>query len=175
MSIRIPQNQIVLNKYTAGQEYMYEDNYNEYIGYYYELNGSTFAGKEYNTNAFTIIKITSDNVNKLASKSSTLLYSKISGVNIPQNNIVTVPFNKGVTPPGVRYFIKNISKQPLSIKEVNESTFNLFKLNALYETLEVNFRYNMSEQELNILDLKMKGIKGYLQEDMTSPDTSSGG
>ena len=31
MNIRVPQNQIVLNKYTAGNEYMYNDNYNEYI------------------------------------------------------------------------------------------------------------------------------------------------
>ena len=50
MGLRIPQNQVVQSKYTAGKEYIIESTYREYQGYYYEFNGKYYEGNTFNFN-----------------------------------------------------------------------------------------------------------------------------
>jgi len=55
MALRIPKNQIITGKYTLGKEYVILSSYAPYQGYYYNLNGRTFAGKEFDPKAPEII------------------------------------------------------------------------------------------------------------------------
>ena len=91
MGLRVPQNQIVTSKYTSGKEYIFNSTYREYIGYYYELNGKLFAGKEFSTTSPELIRINSNKVNNLLTHPSTYVYGKISGVKIPNIKITQLP------------------------------------------------------------------------------------
>jgi len=46
----VPSN-LIVSKYTQGSEFIRADNYASYQGYYYELRGKTYIGKEFNINA----------------------------------------------------------------------------------------------------------------------------
>ena len=98
MGLRIPQNQIVANKYTIGKEYMYKDTYREYQGYYYELNNKLFTGKEFNSNAPELILIPKNNnvpsgFNSLLTKASTYVYGRISKTKIKYSDIAPYKLN----------------------------------------------------------------------------------
>ena len=169
MPLRIPKNQIVFN-YTSGKEYIVLSTQKEYQGSYYEINGKFFAGKEFNTNAPEIIKLTSNRVNLPQQNPNTEVYSKLSGVTLDSpSELISIPFD-GIEK--IRFFIKNLFKIPHVIKEVNKNDFDKVKSNPVYQTLEVNFRYTMKEEELNALDRKMPGIKLHIQDDLI-PRTSS--
>ena len=80
MSIRIPKNIIVESKYTIGNEYILLSSYQQYQGYYYEMNGKYFAGKEFDQNAPELQKILSSKSNNLLTLASTFLFGKLSGI-----------------------------------------------------------------------------------------------
>ena len=84
MSIRIPQNIIVESKYTSGNEYIIIDTNIIYKGYYYEMNGKIFAGKEFDINAIELIKLLPKNINPFLLQVSSYVYGKLS--NIKLNN-----------------------------------------------------------------------------------------
>ena len=112
MAIRIPQNQIVTSKYTAGKEYMYKDTYREYQGYYYELNNKLFTGKEFNSNAPELILIPKNNnvlfgFNSLLTKASTYVYGKVSGTKITTSKPFSYIYQYDSN---IRYFAYNVTK-----------------------------------------------------------------
>ena len=168
MGLRIPTNQIITNKYTSGKEYMFVSTYREYIGYYYELKGKTYAGKEFNINAPEIILIHSDQVNKLLTNPNTYIYGKVSGTKIVKTKVVSAPFTGNES---IRYFIKKLNTN--LIKEVDEVTFTNAQSDPIYTTLSTYFTYAITEEELNKADTKMSGIKAYLQYDLDNIKTSS--
>ena len=63
MALRILKNLIVTSKYTSGGEYMFKSTQKEYKGYYYELNGKIYAGKEFKTASYELLKIDIKNIN----------------------------------------------------------------------------------------------------------------
>lgn len=163
MAIKIPQNKIIV-KYTSSGEYVVKNTNKKYKGYYYELNGTTYAGKEYNDKNPILIKITAENYNNLLSNIKTALYGLISNVNIPKTPKIISAYSDPASE-SIRYFIKKINISPILIKEVNKDTFTSFKTNPIYQTLEVNYRPNLPESVLNELNKKMPGIKDFLLEE----------
>jgi hypothetical protein len=167
MGLRIPKNQIVENKYTSGKEYMFVSTYREYIGYYYELKGKLYAGKEFNVNAPEIINIHSDQVNKSLTNPATYIYGKVSGTQVVQTKIesaVFVPteedYQRGFK---TRYFIKKLNTN--LIKEVNQATYEASKPDPLYQSLTADIRLYPTESELNELNRQMLGLKDYLDSE----------
>jgi hypothetical protein len=163
MAIRIPQNQIIY-KYTAGKEYMVETTYREYQGYYYELNGKLFVGKEFNSNAPTLIKIRSNNVNTLLTNASTYVYGRVSKTkldNTPPPTIVSKN-NIFVTK---RYFCKKINNTPILIKEINKETFDAYQSNPLYQVIDIDVPeggFFANQSSLDEANKKMFGIKDFI-------------
>lgn len=138
MSVRIPLNQIVTSRYTSGKEYIYETSYKEYIGYYYELNGKIFAGKEFRYDAPILIKINSDSINILKLNPKTNLYSAISNSTMTkEKKIVSIPL---ILSDGTKYFAKKLNSNPIRIFFVSEDTYNEnFNKNVLYSFTFLNF------------------------------------
>lgn len=169
MALKLPKNQILTSKYTSGGEYVTDKEYKNYQGYYYELNNKVYAGKEFNATASVLLKSNSPEINKLITNPLTSIYGAISGVKLPQTNISSIPFTGEEK---MRYFIKKINANPIVIKEVNKSNFDQIKSDPLYQSLEVDFKYSITDTELNNLDKQMPGIKAYLQSDLI-PNTSS--
>ncbi len=167
MALRIPQNKIVKSKYTAGKEYMFETTYREYQGYYYELNGKLFAGKEFNSNAPILIKINSDNVNKLLTNPQTYAYGRVSGIkinNIPPSTII----NKSNIFITKRYFYKKLNSNPILIREINKETFDYFQSNPLYQVISIDIPeggFFANQSSLEEANQKMPGIKDFLLSD----------
>jgi hypothetical protein len=174
MGIRVPKNTITTGKYTIGKEYVLLSSHLPYQGYYYELNNKTFAGKEFNSDAPEIIKVTSNKFNSLLNNPNIRTYISLSKLKPNSTRVKSIPFiptpedlSKNVI---VRYFVKNLNNTPI-IKEVTKDNFDELKSNSLYQTLKVNFRYNLSDKELNDLDKIMPGLGAYLASD--EPNTSS--
>ena len=81
MAVKLPLNQSVKYQYTMGGEYVLPSNTEiPYIGYYYELNGRAFAGKEFRYDAPEILKNTLKSSNPLFQNPETLNYAKLSKV-----------------------------------------------------------------------------------------------
>jgi hypothetical protein len=157
-------------KYTSGNEYALQQNSKNYQGYYFEFKDEVYAGKEFNLDvANKLVKIYFDINNPLD------VYEIASGAKIPRSQVIpSIPFHpsdedfsKGNT---VRYFVKKISKNDI-IVETNVSTFKEVQSNPLYQTLEVNYSFGITEEELNELDKKMSGLKAFIQ-DYTIPTSS---
>jgi hypothetical protein len=163
MAIKVPQNKIIV-KYTSSGEYVVKDTNKKYKGYYYDLNGITYAGKEYNEKNPILIKITSENYNSLLSNIKTALYGVISNASIPKIPKIQSAYSDPSSE-SIRYFIKNINISPILIKEVTKDTFTSVKTNPIYQILEVNYKPNLPEATLNELDKKMPGIKNFLLEE----------
>ena len=177
MSIKIPQNQQIESKYTNGGEYVFEKTNAPYRGFYCEVNGKTYTGKEYISSGVSgslpLIKTTSESYNKLLTNPTTALYGYLSKVNIPSPlNVTSLPFiYSDNNDSGTRYFIKKINDN--LIKEINKDDYQKSQNDPLYQTVEVKFSYDMSDIYLSNLDKQMPGIKNYLLDDMDNNPTSS--
>jgi hypothetical protein len=186
MGLRVPQSQIVTSKYTSGKEYIFNSTYREYIGYYYELNGKLFAGKEFSTVASELIKIDSNKVNNLLTHPSTYIYGKISGVKIPQNKITSFPLttpNANDFPqllsenPGVNSKVASVvSLDPFSnnlvqfycskinsniIKLIDENIYVKLQNDPLYQTTFIG-TYNNKTQTSEVAETQLPGINAFL-------------
>jgi hypothetical protein len=177
MPIRVPQNQIVTSKYTAGKEYIFNDTYREYIGYYYELNNKFFAGKEFNTNSPELIRMNSDSINRLLTNPFTYLYGKISKIKLNNNKFTPIYFlpsedeaKKGQV---LRYFAQKINFNPILIKEIDKETYNKLVSDPLYITVSIinyivgdalddNNNYIFDVDSLDKAEKQMPGIKAFL-------------
>lgn len=162
MPIRIPKNQIQF-KYTSGKEYVVESTYREYQGYYYELNGKKFAGKEFNSNALTLIPIpknsTSTGLNSLLLQAATFVYGKASGTKL---NNIKIPSlvkedNPNLDTEGVEtYYAKKINTDV--IKQINKETYNSLKTNTIYITVIVKADYSNIDEANKV----MPGVKDFI-------------
>jgi hypothetical protein len=162
--MRVPSNKIVTGKYTSGGELADAKTNAPYQGYYYELNKSLYAGKEFKNNAPKLVKI--EDANKLYNRYSTALYSAISGVTsqqLQQPKLVGIntssnPVNNKNT---TRFFTKKINVQPIIIKEVDEETYKSLQNNPIYQTTYVGV-YNGKNQTLDQAEKQMPGIETFL-------------
>jgi hypothetical protein len=169
MGIRIPKNQIITGKYTTGKEYVILSSHAPYQGYYYELNGRTFAGKEFNPKAPEIIRMTSGKFNPLLENPATATYAKISKIKLDNTEIrhyssqIEVEQNEIIT----QYFARNITQNdPIIIRQIDRETFNKLQSNPLYQKTSIDcytgtdFLY--SKTDLDRAEKELPYIKTFL-------------
>lgn len=163
MPLKIPQNQIVKSQYTSGGEYMFISTQNEYQGYYYELNGKIFAGKEFNTNNPEIVKIQSDSFNKLLGKASTYVYGKISGAKIKNSIVKSLPKsdNPNINDVGTKFYCSKVNISPILIKEIDEQTYINLQKDPLYK-ITYTGTYNDKFQSIDEAEKQLPGVKAFI-------------
>ena len=167
MSIRIPQNIIVESKYTSGNEYIIIDTNIIYKGYYYEMNGKIFAGKEFDINAIELIKLLPKNINPFLLQVSSYVYGKLS--NIKLNNTLPIStiyqptqedYDRGYS---IRYFYKKINTTPIIIKETNQENYNLLINDPLYQVALIKWgTLKINETNIDQAEQQMPGLKAFL-------------
>jgi len=131
--VKVPAN-IIETKYTSGNEFVFSFNYKYYQGYYYELNGKTFSGKEFDINAPELVKADSKEINPLLTSAKTLIYGSLSKIKLNNINV------KGVVPADahnvnidlVTFYCKKINTNPILIKQISEQTYYVLKNDPLY-------------------------------------------
>jgi hypothetical protein len=170
MGLKIPQSQIIKGKYTIGKEYVVLSTHKEYQGYYYELNGKTFAGKEFNTNAPEIIKMTSSKFNSLFSNPSTALYAKVSGAKL--NNQKAVPYNFNYNS-NKRYFAYHTINK--LIKEVNKDNFLSLISNPIYVVVSLSYIGGFIDAELDQAEKQIPGIRVFIDSSYPIPTVEDDG
>jgi hypothetical protein len=173
--MNIPSNIIVSNQYTSGKEFIYSTSYEEYIGYYYTLNNRYFVGKTFNTNSPELIKRNSDKINTFLTQPSTYVYGLISKTKLNKTKVNSIDFSptdkdfeQGFQ---IRYFIKKLNVTPFFIKEVKKEDFEKLRFDSLYQVIQIEYRFDSTENDLNNLNKKMPGLKEYLSTD-TLPTSS---
>lgn len=178
MAIKIPKNITITSKYTAGKEYMVVNSHANYQGYYYELNGKLFAGKEFNQFAPELQKYKSSNVNILLTKASTFLFGKLSGMNIndltPTSSFFNPTQEEVIRGYSTRYFSKKLNTSPTVIKEINQESFESLQVSSLYQV--VSIKYNnidattgaFDTTQLNIAFSQMPDLKLFLNDEVES-------
>lgn len=163
----IPPNIIESNLYTIGGEFIYKDTYKEYQGYYYEINSRFYIGKEFNINSKELIKNNSPEVDPLLANPSTAVYGKLTKVKIQQNKPTSVPFVPTITDfqdgYKIRYFAKKLNTIPILIREINKNDFFKLSNDPLYQTLEVEYQFSITDQQISDLNKKMPGLGAYIQ------------
>jgi len=171
----IPSNIIEDNLYTIGGKFIYKDTYKDYQGYYYEINSRFYAGKEFNINSKELIQNNSSEVDPLLANPATSTYGKLTKVKIQQNKSTSIPFvptdvdfQDGYK---IRYFAKKLNITPIFIKEINKVDFYKLSQDPLYQTLEVEYQFNFTNQQIAELNKKMPGLGTYIQGYV--PPTSS--
>jgi hypothetical protein len=163
--MKVPSNIITTNKYTIGDEFVYPDTNKPYTGYYYEINGSFFQGKSFNTNSPKIIR--KQDSNKLLDNPATKTYAQLANITSQQLSspeYTHLPFSSfEVSDYGdsdiIRYFVKQLNTSPILIRETDGISFQSLISNSLYQTLAVseNDIYKLDE-----LDKLMPGLKAFL-------------
>ena len=165
--MRVPKNIIQTGKYTSGGEFVEEKTNKPYQGYYYELNGSLYTGREYSIDAIKIIK--KQDQNQLYNSSNTALFSLVSGITSQQ--LTVPPINStnvnSLSDEGLRsysstrFFIQKINVNPIIIKEVDEKSYISVRGNPLYKTTFIG-TYNNINQTTDQAETQMPGLKTFL-------------
>jgi hypothetical protein len=151
----IPNNIIQTGKYTQGGEYRVASTNTPYQGYYYELNGSFYAGKKYNKNAPELIP--ENKTNKLLNVSSTATYSAISGISSQNLQLPLIRSKQFIADSAIRYFCRQITVQPILIKEIDKETYDNVKTNPLYQTTYIG-----NDQTIDQANTQLPGLKAWL-------------
>jgi hypothetical protein len=165
--MKIPANIIVTSKYTSGGEFIIKSNYNNYQGYYYELNNKFYIGKEFKPDATELIQKTSSNTNLLlTSAASAFIYGNLSKQNITNNQEPTSYFYNS-TPTDFRYFISKLNVKPTTIKEIDKNTFEQYQNNPIYVSVALSYPNKFIESEIDKAESTIPGIKSYLDTTYT--------
>jgi hypothetical protein len=171
----LPSNVVENNLYTIGGEFINKDTYKDYQGYYYETGDRFYIGKEFNPNPIELIKKNSSEVNPLLANPKTATYGKLTGINLQQNKPKPISFSptsdnfqQGYQ---IRYFAKKLNVTPILIREINQTDFFKLSTDPLYQTLEVKYTFDISDQQIADLNKKMPGLGAYIQGYV--PPTSS--
>ena len=164
MSLIVPSNVIVENKYTSGNEYMFESTYNKYQGYYYELNNKLYAGKVFDPFAPTLIKINSEGVNKALMNPLTYTYARLSKIDATQKEPTSYYFDSSKQDNNTsRYFIQKHSVQLSAIKEISKETFEQFQNNSSYSSVQLSYQNRFDDNEIEKAELTIPGIKIFVK------------
>jgi hypothetical protein len=156
--MKVPKNIIQTGKYTSGKEFVEEKTNKPYQGYYYELNGSLYTGKEYSIDAIKIIK--KQDQNQLYNSSNTALFSLVSGITSQQLSVP--PINSiSINTTSTRFFTQKINVNPIIIKEVDEKSYVSLQGIPLYKTTFIG-SYNSVNQTIDQAEKQMPGLKTFL-------------
>ena len=135
----IPADKVLENQYTRGNEYI-DSTGKYYQGYYcVVLDSKYYTGKTYTIQSKEL--------------------SKVIAAPTPQTP-TSLPPQVGAPK---RYFLKKINVFPISIKEVDEQTYNNFTNDPLYQSVVISrgtvFR---GSAELDKAETQMPGLKTFL-------------
>jgi hypothetical protein len=163
--MKVPSNIIQTGKYTSGNEFVEEKTNKPYQGYYYELNGSLYTGKEYSIDAIKIIK--KQDQNQLYNSSNTALFSLVSGITSQQlipSVVKGIPFSNGEIPHGedLSFYSRQLNINPIIIKSLDEKTYISLQGNPLYQTTFIG-NYNNINQNADQAEKQMPGLKTFLR------------
>ena len=163
--MKIPSNLIQTGKYTSGGEYVEAVSNKPYQGYYYELSGVFYAGKEYNKNAPKLIK--AQEANQLYNNNlDTAIFSINSGITSQQ--LQSPPFyNLPVSDltyrnTAIRFFAKKTNNTPILIREINENAYTSLKNDFIHQTIYIGTYQGItltSEQTYS----QMIGLKEFVE------------
>jgi hypothetical protein len=177
MAVRLPSNITIQSQYTIGKEYIDIKTNKEYQGYYYEINGKTFAGKVFNVLAPELRKITIfDLQNPFLKKASSFLYGTLSKVKL--NNTVasgkTFTFTDEEMIQGykTRYFAKKLNETPILIREISKEEFKILKTNPIYQLAQIDYKLN-NNNDLNKYDQIMPGLGGFLSKNVINTSSAN--
>jgi hypothetical protein len=173
MGVRVPQNIITTSKYTSGKEYLLEETYEEYIGYYYEIGDKTFVGKEFNIEAPLLIKVNTIDINfrNLLGKVSLEILKRLIGTNVLARNseLNSIPLNTSQSK--IIFFAKKLNTNPVKIICISEEEYNNNKgVNKLYSytAVQCNGEFGFSISQQNKIDIPE--IEEYLKEYSNNPE-----
>jgi hypothetical protein len=156
--MKIPKNIIKTGKYTAGEEFYIKETQAPYKGYYYILNNSYYAGKEYNEKAPEIIKI--QQANTMLFRGSTAIFSIISGITsqmLKAPKVTSVQPNTESNSVPERYFSSQVNIKPTIIKEISKDTYDSLQGNPLYQITFIG-----PTQSIDQAEKQLPGIKAFL-------------
>jgi hypothetical protein len=162
--MKVPSNIIQTGKYTSGNEFVEENTNKPYQGYYYELNGSLYTGKEYSIDAIKIIK--KQDQNQLYNSTNTALFSFLSGITSQQltpSVVKGIPFGNEI-PHGedLSFYSRQLNINPIIIKSLDEKTYISLQGNPLYKTTFIG-NYNGVNQNIDQADAQIPGLKTFLE------------
>jgi hypothetical protein len=164
MALRIPQNKIKV-KYTSGGEYVIANSNIRYQGYYHELNGKVYTGKEYNAfDSRPLTKITPELSSQLLFKPNTALYGAISNTKIPNSRVIGLPLEASNRNPEANVNIVKFYCQQLNtkiIKDIDETTYLSLQNNPLFITTYVGI-YNNVYQDINDANQQIINISDWI-------------
>ena len=154
-----------------GGEYVLPNNIeNSYIGYYYELNGRTFAGKEFRYDAPELLKNTLKASNPLFQNPETLEYAKLAKISISQPDIPSYFY---IDKPGVdintRYFLYQLNTK--IIKEISKESYDKLTYTpfALYKTVFLSYISGFNDMELKEAEKIIPGITTFINTSYIPP------
>ena len=161
--MKVPSNIIQTGKYTSGNEFVEEKTNKPYQGYYYELNGSLYTGKEYSIDAIKIIK--KQDQNQLYNSSNTALFSLVSGITSQQLTSILVkgePVSDGLQHyDDITFYSRQVNINPIIIKSIDEKTYISLQGNPLYQTTFIG-NYNNINQNADQAYAQIPGLKTFL-------------
>jgi hypothetical protein len=161
--MKVPNNIIIKNQYTIGDEFVDPTTNKPYQGYYYELNGSFFQGKEFNPSSPKLIKKTNENT--LLNNPKTSTFSKVSGITSQQlqpPSIISAPIRISSNYES-NFFVKQLNTDPPLIKRINEETYRSLRASSppLYQVIFIGTFENQT-LTLEEANRQMPGLKDYL-------------
>ena len=162
--MKVPSNIIQTGKYTSGGEFVEELTNKPYQGYYYELNGSLYTGKEYSIDAIKIIR--KQDQNQLYNSTNTALFSFLSGITSQQLTpavVKGIPFSEEM-PHGedLSFYSRQLNINPIIIKSIDEKTYISLQRNPLYQTTFIG-NYNGVNQSADQAYAQIPGLKTFLE------------
>jgi len=88
----------------------------------------------------------------------------------PIKSVVFNPSKDDIKNGMVRYFAKKITSNVINITEIDEEAYIVLAKDPFYQSLKIDYKFNISFEELNLLDKQMLGLKTYLQQEGTRQD-----
>jgi hypothetical protein len=149
---QIPKNRIKENQYTNGTgignnlSLRFTVSKVPYVGFYNVINGSKyFTGKVYDTNSKPLEKY---NIIQTLPSVIAAAGSIATGVNL------------NTSTGNIRYFYKDLTSSDISIKEINQSSYNQLSGNPsmIYQVIS----YNSKTQDLVEVNKQMPGLLAFL-------------
>jgi hypothetical protein len=135
-----------------------------YQGYYYELNGKYFVGKEFNPNSKELVLITQE-IENIIRRNQFRFDSLLLGVlnNTQPQSYIYDHKSK------VRFFTAKTSNPPYTIKEIDETTYKQLQSNTLQTTVSLNYDGGFDEKELNEAEKKIPGLRTFVINNFATP------
>jgi len=162
--MKVPSNIIQTGKYTSGNEFVEEKTNKPYQGYYFELNGSLYTGKEYSIDAIKIIK--KQDQNQLYNSSNTALFSLVSGITSQQLTptlVKGIPFSGEISHgEDLSFYSRQVNIKPIIIKSIDEKTYISLQGNPLYQTTFIG-NYNNINQNEDQAYAQIPGLRTFLE------------